>query len=84
MNPLNEYSPNMHTVRTVGETQLKIQLNDASIFNKILKLLKEKDTELYSFQNKSECTFQIVLRNLHFTTDIQDINDDIEGPGYKI
>lgn len=47
-------------------------------------MLKEKGTKLYTFRPKSERGFKVVLRNMHHSTDQEEIKKELNEKGHKV
>lgn len=73
-----------YTNKLIGNSQLKIQLKDGKTYNTIIKILQEKKTEFHSYQNKSEKNFKVVIKELHHSTDLKYLKEEIESHGHVV
>lgn len=64
----------------------KIKLNPCSedAYRKIVHKLTELKVSFHTFQLKHERAFRVVLKNMHFSTDINDLKSSIEAKGHKV
>uniref|UniRef100_A0A6M2DQJ3 Putative nucleic-acid-binding protein from transposon x-element n=1 Tax=Xenopsylla cheopis TaxID=163159 RepID=A0A6M2DQJ3_XENCH len=81
---LEEIASKKYSYTVINNNQIKIQAYDAHAYNIILKELKDKNTDMHSFQDKNKRSFKVVIRNLHFSTDVDDIKSEIESYGHTI
>jgi len=79
---LETYAKEKYVSKLIGGSQVKLQLKDAKTYNSIVKLLQEKNTEFHSFQNKIDKSFKFVIRDLHHTTDLADLKNEIDSYGH--
>lgn len=62
----------------------KLQLNIPDTFRKAVQLLKSKEVNFHPYQIKDEKAFRVVLRNLHHSTLIVFIKDELSNLGFKV
>uniref|UniRef100_A0A6M2DSN3 Putative nucleic-acid-binding protein from transposon x-element n=1 Tax=Xenopsylla cheopis TaxID=163159 RepID=A0A6M2DSN3_XENCH len=84
INLLEEQAKNAYSIKTINASQIKLTLNHPHMYNKILKILKDKGTELHSFQEKTKRTFKAVIKDLHHSTDIETLTKEINNLGHKV
>lgn len=65
-------------------SSLKLQLNSPDDFRKVVKMLKSKNIDFHTYQIKQEKSFRVILKNLHHSTPIDFITEEIEHLGYKV
>lgn len=63
---------------------MNIQASDAHSYKIILQKLRDKNIDMRSFLNNSKRSFKVVIRNLHFSTDVSDVKSEIESYGYRV
>jgi len=54
--------------------QDRVQPTDGPVHTTIVKALMEKNTEFHTYKPKQERRFRVVLKNIHPSTDLNDIN----------
>lgn len=65
-------------------SHLKLQLDTADNYRKIIHFLKDNDAEYHTYQLKSDKAFRVVLRNLHPSTPVSEISAAIEEIGHTV
>jgi len=63
---------------------IKLQLNTPDTFRKAVQLLKSKEVHFHTYQIKDEKAFRVVLRNLHQSTPLDFIKDELSKHGFKV
>ncbi|GAB0090800.1 EH domain-binding protein 1 [Sergentomyia squamirostris] len=86
--PLEELV-NKHAGQTCRMTALqnntvKIQVQTIDAYRSLLKDLKDKKTDMHSYQPKSERTLRVVIKNLHHSTSTEDITSALLEQGHII
>lgn len=61
-----------------------MQLHTPESYRKVIHLLKDKHINFHTYQNKQEKPFRIVIRNLHYTTDKNFIQNELKAHGYSV
>lgn len=62
---------------------LKLQLNNSDSYRSVVKYLQENNVSFHSYQSKENKPFRIVIRNLHPSTDISFIKDELLALGFN-
>jgi len=62
--------------------ELRLQTFTTDGYRNVIHLLKEKNVDFHTYQLQQEKPFRVVIRNLHHTTDIDFIKDELELHGY--
>ena len=70
---LNVTAPNKYIVKTLSNEQARVQPTESSIYTMLIKALVEKHTEFHTYKPRQDRSFRVVIRNLHLSTEIQDI-----------
>lgn len=81
---LNSLIKDKYFLKVLNQDQVKIQAQTMETYDIIEKALKEKNTEFHSYQKKSERVYKTVLKNLHPSTDIKLLKEEIELHGHKV
>lgn len=58
-----------YTLKSLNNQQVKVQPNNPESYAAIIKALEEKSTKFHTYQLKQNRTFRVVIRNIHPTTD---------------
>lgn len=64
--------------------ELRLQTFTSDGYRNVIHLLKEKNVNFHTYQLQQEKPFCVVIRNLHHTTDINYIKDELEVYGYTV
>ncbi|KAL4098670.1 hypothetical protein QTP88_023222 [Uroleucon formosanum] len=62
---------------------IKLTTNTPNAYRAIIKFLQENKAEFHTYQIKQERAFRVVIRNLHHSTDINNIKNELEDMGFK-
>lgn len=81
---LDTVAKNDYQCKIIGKDQVKLQPLSVENFRKIVHRLKEENTAFHTYQIKQERHYRVVLRNIHYSVDIEDIKDEIEKYGHKV
>lgn len=81
---LNEHAKDDYILKVLQKYQVKIQPNSPEIYSKIVKLLEERETEFYTYKPKQERSFKVVLKNMHHSTDIEEIKNALMERGHFV
>lgn len=63
---------------------VKISLNEPDDYRKLNRVFKEQNIRFHTYQLKADKAYRVVLRNLHPTTDIQSIKEDLEAKNFRV
>lgn len=81
---LNEIAPEKYNLKAFNTDQVKIQVEDGKSYTTVTKALNEKNTEYHTYKSKETRTYRVVLKNIHSSTDIQEIKNCIEDLGHEV
>lgn len=84
MNMLNLTAKDNFTIKVQSQEQVKVQAKTIEAYDVIIKSLKEKNTEYHTYQKKQEKPFRVILRNMHYSTEIDSIKKEIESHGHTV
>jgi len=73
-----------YEIKTLNTSVIKIQVKKKETYSEIIKALKLRNTEFHSYQLKDEKTFKVVVRGLHHTSDIKDIEKELNLFGHTV
>ncbi|XP_054745830.1 probable serine/threonine-protein kinase DDB_G0275165 [Anastrepha obliqua] len=81
---LNECIQNNYELKVLKNNETKIQTKESTHYSATIKLLKERNTQYYTFRPKEEKGFKVILRNMHHSTDINDIKSELTEYGHDV
>lgn len=88
MNPLNklltEIAVDHYTLKALSENQVRIQPTSSEAYTTIVKALASKKTEFHTYQPKQNKPFKIVIKNIHYSIDPDEIKQNIEDLGHEV
>lgn len=62
---------------------IKLTTNTPNAYRAIIKFLQESKAEFHTYQIKQDRAFRVVIRNLHHSTDITNIKNELEDLGFR-
>jgi len=81
---LNVIAPNEYLVKTLPNGQVRIQPTESPIYTTIIKALMEKNKEFHIYKPRQDRSFRAVIRNLHPSTEVQDIKRALTEKGNEV
>lgn len=81
---LDKTAGDTYTLKTMKNNQVKIMLKSIDTYRNVLKALKEKNLQLHSYQYKADKPLRVVLRNLHHSTDTEEIKCELSDKGFSV
>jgi hypothetical protein len=79
-----EVEKSEYFVRTINNKQIKISTNSVETYKKIIELMRKNNLIGHTFSKKDERAYRVVLKNLHFSTPVTLIKEEIERNGHRI
>jgi len=79
---LKTHAEGKHTIKLIGNSQIRIQPTDSQTYTTLIRELKVKNTQFHSFQPKTERKFRAVLKGLHHSTNTDDIREELSTKGH--
>jgi hypothetical protein len=70
--------------KTLTNNVIKISYTTPTTYRAIVKHFKEKNIYFHTYQLKEEQAFRVVLKYLHYTTDIDDIKQELFDLGHAV
>ena len=64
--------------------QVRVLPAGRSVYNTLIKNQRKKNTEFHTYKPKQERCFRVVLKNIHPSTDLNDIKQSLTGIGYVV
>lgn len=74
----------LFTYKVVNKTNLRINTADIDVYKKLTTLVREKGLIGHTFNRKDKRCFRIVIKNLHPTTPVNIIQEEIEATGNTV
>lgn len=81
---LESIAKNEYEIKVLHNDEVKIQPKTSDKYRIIVKALTEKKTEFHTFQRKQERTFRAVIKNLHPTTNLDQIKEELMARGHQV
>lgn len=79
-NPVgNEFS-----YKALRGAQVKVMSKNVETYRAIVNFCKTKKINYHTYQVKSDKSFRVVVKKLHYSTPISEIKEVIEGEGHKV
>ena len=70
--------------KTLASNKIKISCTTPTTYRTIVKHFKEKNIYFHTYQLKEDRAFRVVLKHLHYTTDIGDIKRELSVHGHTV
>jgi hypothetical protein len=80
---LNALGPNKYLVKTLPHDQVKVQPTESPVYTAIIEALMDRNTEFHTYKPKQDRSFRVVLKNLHPSTDVNDIKQALKEEGHE-
>jgi hypothetical protein len=81
---LNTIAKDKYLVKALYNNQVRVQSTESSVYTTIAKALIDKNTEFHTYKPKQDRCFFIVLKNIHPSTDLNDIKQDLKDKGHEV
>lgn len=72
------------TTKSLTNNVVKINAKTVDSYRKLIRHMKDENIIHHTYQLKEERAYRVVIRHLHQTTPINEIQDELESKGYKI
>ena len=63
---------------------MKIISANSTHYSKIIDFFRSKETEFYTFKPKDQKGFIVILRNMHYSTDVGNIKRELSELGHEV
>lgn len=77
-------SKDSYSYKCITRDKVKINTNTIDAYRGLVRHLTEKKVSFHTYQIKKERAYRVVLKNMHYSTDLNDIKGAIEDHGYAI
>jgi hypothetical protein len=68
-----------YDIKALSGNQIRVQPKTPDAYRTIVKALEEKNTTFHTYKPKDECSYRVVLKNMHFSIDPEEIKYEIEN-----
>lgn len=75
---------NTFTYKCLKDNTMKIQAKSISAYNALKKFIKDKNLSWYTYQVKSERSFDVVVNGLHRSFDVEDLKAILTAKGHIV
>jgi hypothetical protein len=73
-----------YEVKAVAQNQVKVQPKTSDSYRIITKALAEKRTQFHTYKVKEERTYRVMLKNMHYSIDPEEIKTEIANLGHTV
>lgn len=81
---LNNLPNCKYELKVLKDNEIRIQPAESTNYTSITKLLKEQRIEYYTFKPKDQRGFRVILRNMHHSTDKEEIKKELAAYGHDV
>lgn len=73
-----------YEIKVLNNDQVKVQPKNTEAYTSITKALIDKKTEFHTYKIKEERSFRVVLKNIHYSVDPEELKTEIEQHGHTV
>lgn len=73
-----------YTYKCSNQNSVKLSPATVEAYRKLVRRLTELKVSFHTFQVKQDKSYRVVLKNMHYSTDISDITEAVENFGFKV
>jgi hypothetical protein len=73
-----------YTTKTLIDNTIKINSNTPDTYRRLIRYMRENQIIHHTYQPKEDRAFRIVIKHLHFTTNPQEIEHELNKHGHKV
>jgi hypothetical protein len=81
---LEQIAVQQYEVKALAHNQVNVQPKTAESYRIIIKALAEKRTQFHAYKLKEERSYRVVLKNMHYPTNPEEIKSEIENLGHTV
>lgn len=70
--------------KSVKDGQVRLSIKNVEDYRKVVKLLESEGRSYHTFQLKPERAFRVVIKGLHYSTNISDIKEHLFSLGHQV
>lgn len=72
------------TRQTLADNTIKVNCQTPDDYRKMVHHMRENNIVHHTYQPKEYRAFRVVIKNLHFSTNIEEIKDELSKQGHKV
>lgn len=76
--------PQEYTYKSLKNGHIRLMTKSSNAYRTVVKHLDSQKKMFHTYQLKQERSYRVVVKNLHYTTPINDIKSAIENEGHKV
>lgn len=76
--------PQEFTYNSFRDGHVRLMTKSTNAYRTLVKYFDSKKVKFHTFQLKQERSYRVVLKNIHFSTPIEDIKNEIEKNGHVV
>lgn len=73
-----------YSYKSMRDGQVRLMIKDIQSYRTIVKYFDDKKINFHTYQLKQERAFRVVVKNLHFSTPISAIKEEIQSLGHQV
>lgn len=73
-----------YTIRTINNKQIKISPISIEAYKKVIQIVRNENLIGHTFTRKDEKSYRVVLKNLHYSTPVELIKEEVEKHGHIV
>jgi hypothetical protein len=81
---LEQIALQQYEVKVLAHKRVKVQLKTSESYRIIIKALAEKRMQFHTYKLKEERCYRIVLKNMHYSINSEEIKTEIENLGHTV
>ncbi|GAB0086261.1 hypothetical protein DMENIID0001_002800 [Sergentomyia squamirostris] len=81
---LDSIAKDDYTHKALHDNTVKIQVNKIEQYRLLLQTLREKKTDMHSYQPKIDRSFRVIIKGLHHSTDTNEIKSALKALGHTV
>lgn len=72
------------TLNIVNHDTIKIMTTKLAFHKVVVDMLKRKNVEFHTYQPRQDRAYRVVLRNMHYSIDLEKLTEEIENHEHKV
>jgi hypothetical protein len=81
---LEQIAPSQYDLKALANHQIKVQPKTSDAYRNITKALIAKQTQFHTYQLKEERPYRVVLKNMHYSIDPEEIKAEVTKLGHTV
>lgn len=70
--------------KCINPNTLKLLIKSSDVYRKVVHKLNEMKINFHTYQLKQDRAYRVVLKNMHFSTDLNEIKDSLQELGHNV